>query len=276
MRFMESFSVIIPVYRDREQAVETVSRLERAEPPGLEEVVLVVDGDSLELDWERATVIENPERQGKARAVNQALQQIDNPVAVLASADVSTEPETFSRLARKVSEEGGVAAPMVRSREGDSRSAKLADVIWRLHHYVSRRFPKVGEMVAFRSERVLPEDSVADEEYLSSAAETRHYLPDTEVVNSPPASLKQLYVQRRRIFAGHLQLQRSTGHTAPTNEPLNLVLAVRDYLLEGGSVFDLGRAGLLEFFARLEGLVWAVLGKEKSKWKRVKTVEDGN
>jgi glycosyltransferase involved in cell wall biosynthesis len=271
---MENFSVIIPVYRDCEEATQTISSLKDADITGLEEVVLVVDGDSLETDWEKATVIENPDRQGKARAVNQALQQVDNSIVVLASADVSTDPATYSKLAGKVSEEGGVAAPRVRTREGDSRSAKLADVIWRLHHHVSRRAAKVGEMVAFRSEEMLPEDSVADEEYLSSTAENRHYLPGAEVVNSPPDSLKQLYVQRRRIFAGHLKLQRTTGHRAPTNEPVNLVLAVRDYLLEGGSVLDLALAGLLESFARLEGLTWAVLGKEKSKWKRVKTVED--
>ncbi len=269
---MEDFSVIMPVYRDVESAVDTVERFISADIPELREFVVVVDEEDIELDWDRAIIVKNGRRVGKSRAVNQGLGVSTAPVKVLISSDIVIEPSTVREMASRV-EDGGLVVPRIVPEQDGSIASRVAETVWQLHHHVSSISPTAGEAIAFSKELSLPEKTVADEEYISSKMGERTYLEDEKVHNQPPSSLKQLYLQRRRIFMGHLALQRNEGYVPPTNSFPLLLAGLKSYLCEGGEKGMLARASLIELFARSEGFLRFLLGGMPWKWKTINTLQ---
>lgn len=269
---MENFSVILPIYRDKTNAEKIIHSLKDKSIPELKKVITIVDEDSIEIDWDQLHVIENPVRVGKSRAINQGLEKCDTDTAVLLSSDIEIAPSTVRKLAEKTSKTGGTTSPRISSLPANSESARLTETIWRLHHHISKMEPKLGEAVAFKPNGKIPEDAVADEEYIASTHGKKNYIETEKVYNSPPSSLKQLYKQRRRVFCGHLKLAREEKYLPPTMKSFLLVRSIKDYLLAGGGVSQLMKAGSIEIFARSEAILWEIFGKTQIKWSYIQTL----
>ncbi len=228
------------------------------------------------------------ERSGKAAALNFALERISLSRAVLISGDVLPAPGSIPRLLEAVSRPGvGVAGgrPVPLNRE-DSFVGHTVHLLWRLHHRLALKVPKVGEMVAFRLEAVrsVPPTSV-DEASMQAAAEARGwssvYVPEAVVWNRGPERVVDFLRQRRRINCGHLWLERRYGYTVPS---LRLPLLLREFASEVVSRRPWGARKLLwaagaaclealaRFLARMdflrgrEAYVWEVV--ESAKWRR--------
>ena len=174
----------------------------------------------------RVVLIAEPERRGKAAAINSflAARPPGTDVTVIASADVLPEPgATEAIVAAFADPDVGMAGgrPVPRN-EGGTLLDRMARLLWHLHDCMARRSPKLGEFVAVRSALVASLDAASpvDESSLEAVVRERGgrlvYVPEAVIGNRGPATYREWMSQRRRIAFGHLWLRRRTGYSVST------------------------------------------------------------
>lgn len=174
----------------------------------------------------RVVLISEPERRGKAAAINTflAARPPGTEVTFIASADVLPEPGATEVIIAAFEDPavGMAGGRPVPRNEGDALLDRMARLMWHLHDCVARRSPKLGEFVAVRSALVesLDAASPVDESSLEAVVRERGgrlvYVPEAVVKNRGPATLREWMAQRRRIAYGHLWLRRRTGYSVST------------------------------------------------------------
>jgi len=261
----KSFSMIIPAYREGKKPVELLKTVEESKLNyyDLEEIYLVIQGDigpvkkfSKETDLP-LKIIEEKERRGKASAINTGLREIQNKRIVLSSADILLEDKTLKKLLERLEEEkiGIVTARPVPLNNKDSFAGYFINTLWRLHHLVSKRQPKAGEIIAFKNviDR-LPENTAADEEFIKSKMLMKGYRAKYEeeavVYNEGPYNVSNLFNQRWRIFIGHLDLKKRKNYSAPSMKPSIILQSVFEYLQKEGIHPYFFVSALFELFTR--------------------------
>ncbi len=163
-------------------------------------------------------------REGKASAINLLLTQTKEKTVVLSSADVLPEPDTIERLVVPMRDEtvGMVGVRPVPVNNPQQFMGYAAHLLWDLHHDMNMAGTrKVGEMVAFRHvfERI-PNHTAVDEASIEPLIRGQGYsigyAPDAIVYNKGPETVGDFLRQRRRIFAGHLEMQQELGYAVGT------------------------------------------------------------
>jgi hypothetical protein len=103
-----------------------------------------------------------------------------------------------------------------------------ARLLWSLHHEVSLRTPKIGEMFAVR--RIippLPTHVSCDEDWITiqvlRAGYGVIYAPSAVCYNRGPESVREIVRQRTRTIAGQLALEAAYGWKSPTAHTLLLL-----------------------------------------------------
>jgi len=207
----------------------------------------------------RIVLLHQPRREGKSSAVNLLLRNTESEVVVLHSADTFPLPETIQALVEPFHDPdvGMVGGRPIPTNRPDTFMGFGAHLLWDLHHQVSLRRPKMGELIAFRNIfRQIPCDSAVDEasiEPLIIGQGQRHqYAPQAIVRNHGPENVRDFMRQRRRIFAGHLYVKDMLGYRVATMNGLRIAwLYLRSfrptwrYLIWGPAIVA------LEVFARL-------------------------
>ena len=230
----------------------------------------------------RVKLLTQPTREGKASALNFLLNNTSQEIIVMESADTVPEPEAIEHLVRpfadpQVGMTGGRPVPINDPRRFMGFTAHL---LWQLHHQLSLRNPKMGELIAFRRcFRQIPYDSAVDEVsiellVLGQGLKLR-YVPEAIVYNKGPETVGDFLKQRRRIFAGHLRVKNTLGYKASTMNGLYILwLLLRNmrldwrYFLWGPAVVFLevlGRSlGVYDCIVRKRNhFVWPVAGSTK-------------
>ncbi len=224
----------------------------------------------------RVTLIEEPERRGKASAINLFLQNATGEICVLESADTVPERDTIEHLCLpflepNVGMTGGRPIPT-----NDRRHfwGFTANVIWELHHRVASIDPKLGELVAFRNiVAEIPIDTPVDEASIEQIVRDKgyqiKYVPQARVLNKGPENLSDFLSQRRRIYCGHLYVRRTTRYQVSTMNSMRLAkLAIQSIQPNLRSVFWTAVVAMLELWARFLGMVDFYGGKKKHYvWK---------
>jgi poly-beta-1,6-N-acetyl-D-glucosamine synthase len=242
---------------------------------GCEDRTVAIVAEIAERD-RRVRVIEQPQREGKASAINLFLAAARSPVLVMVSADVLLEDGTLDALLRhfddpSVGMVGGHPTPV---NEETTFLGHAVHLQWRLHDRLARETPKLGEIVAFRNVvSSIPLDTAVDE--ISIQALTTQlgyklvYEPQAVVYNRGPATVADFLRQRRRIYAGHLQIREQQGYAASTMSSGRIGRA----LLKSGS-FESPRAALwttgtvgLEAVARALGHYDFVRRRSHQTWE---------
>jgi poly-beta-1,6-N-acetyl-D-glucosamine synthase len=93
---------------------------------------------------------------------------------------------------------------------------------WRLHDRLARIHPKLGEVIAFRNViSGIPINSSVDEisiqALISQLGYQLIYEPACVVYNKGPLTVRDFLKQRRRIYAGHLQIRDQQNYAASTD-----------------------------------------------------------
>jgi len=156
----------------------------------------------------RVKLLTQHRREGKASAINHLLRHTSSEVIVLQSADTLPNPDTIENLVAPFSDPqvgmaGGHPLP---TNDPRTFMGYVSHLLWRLHHRVSLRRPKMGELIAFRNIfRQIPYDSAVDEAsieplILGQGLEL-HYVPEAIVYNRGPETVTDFFKQRRRIYA---------------------------------------------------------------------------
>ena len=168
-------------------------------------------------------LIAEPQREGKASAVNTFMAAAVSDVLVLCSADIIPEDDTVELLCRPFADPtvGITGARPLPTNDPGTFAGTHAHVLYDLRHQVSLHALKTGEMLAFR--KVIPflsSHSTCDEDWVHIAIERAGYrgvyVPEARCWNHGPETVGEIVRQRTRNLAGQVALIREYGWSCPT------------------------------------------------------------
>ena len=174
----------------------------------------------------KVTLIREPERRGKASALNAILARFRGDILILINADARLLPMALSELLATFGRSPGVevvcGSPVPEHSGGVV--AVVEDVWWRLHNRTLQTLAKLGagnhccdELMALRRGFAdsIPTNVVNDGAYFGVLAARRgvtvQFAPGAKVLVAIPDTLLGLLRQRRRILRGHRQVVEMLG-----------------------------------------------------------------
>jgi biofilm PGA synthesis N-glycosyltransferase PgaC len=248
--------------------------------------VLEIAAEGDEAGDGRVRLYVEAERSGKAAAVNFGIRETNMPVIVIISGDVLPDPGAIPAMLEALHSPGvGMAGgrPVPVNPE-DTAIGHAVHLLWRLHHRLALHQPKLGEMIALRSEATvsLPRTSV-DEACFQAMIESEGwksvYVPGAVVVNRGPGSIRDFVKQRRQVHTGHLWLRQKQHYTVPSLQPALLLYELwRDLTADRTRteprrlVWTAG-AVAMEAWARLRARADFVRGRENHVWEMVSSTK---
>jgi poly-beta-1,6-N-acetyl-D-glucosamine synthase len=224
-------------------------------------------------------------REGKASAINLFLRKARNPFVILLGADVIPAERALEYLCAPFHDPtvGMVGGRPIPVNDPMTFMGHTVHLLWRLHDRLARQQPKLGEIIAFR--RVIESisaTSAVDEVSIQALIEQRGYqlvyCPACVVYNKGPQTVQDFLKQRRRIYAGHLQVLKQQHYAASTMRVtpiLYQLLSCRYFTLSTPrqALWTLG-AVLLEGYARLQGRYDYWRKREHTIWQVVTSTKD--
>ena len=257
----------------------------------LEEIFVVASGctdrtEEIVRDFakqdKRIKLLIQPQREGKASAINLFLSKASGDIFILESGDTVPKEDTLDKLVTPFRDPniGMTGAHPVPVNSKDSFIGFTVNLMWSLHHKIALMTPKLGELVAFRNfVRKIPKDTAVDEASIEAiirdAGYELRYVPDAFVKNKGPENIRDFIKQRRRIAAGHKHLLREQKHEVSTSDPKNILRLLiqehswnlKDTVWTIGAICleMIGRAiGSYDFFVRKKNpYVWDIASSTK-------------
>jgi len=212
---------------------------QRLQSVDLVEILVVISGctdntESIVRDYMsrdgRIRLIIQVQREGKASAMNLFLQQAQEEVLLLSSADLQPAPDTLEQLAAPFAnpEVGMTACRPVPVNDKNTFMGFAAHLLWDLHHQMNLRGFKAGEMIAFRKVFMrIPQYTAVDEASVEPLIRGQGYevcyIPQAIVYNKGPETTADFLRQRRRIYAGHLELKQILGYSVSTMSGFTII-----------------------------------------------------
>lgn len=224
-------------------------------------------------------------REGKASAINLLLKNARGEIVVLESGDTIPAEGTIESLTSpfknpNVGMTGGHPIPI---NNPDTFLGFSVHLLWKLHHKIALKKPKLGELVAFRRDLVheIPFDTAVDEAFIEALLHEQgyqlRYVPSAIVYNKGPETISDFLKQRRRITAGHLHLMRDKGYV-PSSMKLNIVkLIFDDFTWTPRNIVWTFGAMVLEGYGRALGFYDFYIKKDKHYiWNIAETTKNVN
>jgi hypothetical protein len=206
--------------------------------------------------------VTEPSRSGKASAVNLLLRQTTQEIIVFVNADTVPAPNAIEQLVLPfhdpaIGMTGGRPIPI---NDPHTFMGYAVHLLWALHHQISLRHPKIGELIAFRNFfHQIPQDSAVDEASIEPLIRGQglrlHYAPEAIVYNCGPETVADFLRQRRRIYAGHIYVRKTLGYgvsTMKTTRILSLLLFSPGVKRDWRFLIWVGRRDM-EAYARMLG-----------------------
>ena len=239
-------------------------------------------------DDPRVQLFVEAERSGKASAINFGMEHLNLPYVVIVSGDVLPAEGALGLLVDALQHPGvGLAGGrVVPDNPPSTAMGHASHLLWRLHHRLALQQPKLGEMIAIRSEAVvtLPRTSVDEacfQALLETSGWTAQYVPDAVVANRGPCTVADFVRQRRQIHTGHLWLRHREHYSVPS---LHLGLLLGEFWRDLADdprrrrprplAFTAGTVAL-EATARLLARLDYLKGRENVVWAMVKSTKGG-
>ncbi|GHO88904.1 hypothetical protein KSZ_69100 [Dictyobacter formicarum] len=298
-------SVGIMAYNEEANIAHTLAAVQAQQQLSfrIDEIVVVASGctdqtvpivAALARDDARIHLYTQARREGKASAINLFLQHASSEILILLSADVIPESMAFEHLCATfkhphIGMSGGRPVPI---NNKDTFMGHTVHLLWHLHDRLARQEPKLGEAIAFRNVlATIPHKSAVDE--ISIQALISHlgyhlqYQPACIVYNKGPLTVQEFIQQRKRIYAGHLQVRATQNYAASTMKICPIfrqLLACRDLSMRTPQrlLWTLG-AILLESYARLQGYydyrrhkdyhIWPMIDSTKNLHTNIETLQ---
>jgi hypothetical protein len=283
-------SIVVAAYNEERNIAGLLQSIldQRLAAAELHEIVVVASGctDATHTEVERVArtdarirLLVQPTRLGKVSAINAYLAERDPSceVVVICSADVCLHPGCLEHLLERFVVEPSLGMTGGRPIPNNRRDTVLGEVVhilWELHHERASQAPKLGEIVAIRS-RIMqpltsgsPVDEASAEALVEASGHTLRYIPDALVTNHGPENLREYFVQRRRINAGHYWLKGMCGYEPSTFNWRRVVpLALRRLSLRRPrQSAALVLAAAVEIASRIAGRVDLRLGRSHAIW----------
>lgn len=177
-----------------------------------------------------AIVLTQAAREGKASAINLFLQTAKSDILILCSADVLPSDFCLKYLLEPLYRDdniGMVGAHPVPTNTIHTRIGRVSHLLWSTHHQIASRWPKMGEVCAFRNVLISIDSRTAvDEVYIEFLIHSNKlrsvYAPRALVFNRGPETTSDFIKQRSRIYGGHLRL-KEVGYEVSTINALRVL-----------------------------------------------------
>ncbi|MBP6015984.1 MAG: glycosyltransferase [Candidatus Promineofilum sp.] len=230
----------------------------------------------------RIRLLSQPTRQGKASAMNVFINEARCEVLVLSSADLLPAEEAIERLLRPFAdpEIGMTASRPIPVNDPATFMGFAAHLLWNLHHEMNLRGFKAGEMIAFRKvfERIPPHTAVDEasvEPLVRGQGYAVRYVPDAVVFNKGPETVEDFLRQRRRIYAGHLEMKNQLGYAVSTMSGTKIAgLLLRNMDWRPKQLWWTARVVALEVYGRYLGRQDYKAHRSHTIWEIAETTKE--
>ena len=181
----------------------------------------------------RIKLLIQKKREGKFSAINLFLKTASSKILVIQSGDTISHENAIEELVRvfKNKSIGMAGTRPVPVNRKDCFWGFLANILWGLHHEISLKTPKTGEMVAFLNDFPGLKPTSVDEALIESWFKNHGfeivYVPSAIVYNKGPENLRDFLAQRRRIHYGHLDLKNQENYQVSTMDSFKIFLLLR-------------------------------------------------
>lgn len=290
-----SISIGVCAYNEEKNIAYVIKSLfkQKIKRVHVKEIIVISDG-SVDRTYEIAKkiscsnkikVIRHKRRYGKWVAINKFLELARSHVLVLTDADFILDRNVIERLCTPFlfdEKLGMTGAHLIPVNSVHSFFGYVANLQWHLHHKLSLIQPKFGGVIAFRNviNRLPP--TIVDEECIASIIKSSSYglkyIPDAIVYHKGPENMKDFFIQRSRIYRGHLFLKKNYNYEVTTLSGVRILRCLlADLPLEyrKNRLWLLG-AILLEIIARINGRLRMFFNRNSYdyKWKIAKSTKD--
>jgi len=217
------YSVGIAAYNEAANIGGLLDRLVTYRPEsGLSEIIVIASGctDATEAIVRsyagrdgRVRLISEPQRRGKAAAVNAFIEKSSNTLLVLMSADILPEAGALDLLLEPFSDKmtGVTAGRIIPFNDRSSFMGFYVNLFWALHHRIGMHSFKAGEVVAFRKAfQGIPDDTATDETWIVQLIQEKgffpKYVPQAVFHNRGPENIRDFLKVRRRHLIGYYHM----------------------------------------------------------------------
>lgn len=289
---VKSISIGVCVYNEEKNIGRLLTSLHHQTIDNLIKEIIVVSSGSTDKTNEivtqftqkdaRVKLVTEHERKGKASAINIFLKKASENFIVLISGDVLPNRDALEYLIEPFSSDhsiGMTGGKVIPTNKGNFLSFAVY-LIWNLHHRIAYDKPKLGEMVAFRNIiKEIDENTAVDEawiEYLIMQKGFKlQYTPKAVVYNRGPETVQDFLKQRKRIYTGHLDLEKRTGYVVSSMNFKLLVGAIVEEISQNPfKIHWIIVTGALELIARILGFFNHLKKKNPYKWDIVESTKE--
>lgn len=221
-------------------------------------------------------------REGKASAINLFLREARNDIAVIESGDTIPEPDCIEELCSPFLENKKLALTGARAIPTNNKNTLLGYIIhywWWMHNAL----PRFGEMIAFRKSAApqISDKTAVDEAYIEAMITNQGYekkqIPSAIVHNHGAETLHDLVKQRKRVYIGHMLLQKEKNYTVQSFNSSRMLSLTLEYIRQEKSLkgaFYIFIGALIEIYSRIRGF-WELKVQRKNPyiWQISKTTK---
>lgn len=197
---------------------------------------------SLQADHPDLELIVQEKREGKNSAINCFLDSKKTEIVVILNADNNIGgEESLQKLLEpfrdpKIGIVGGHPVPLNSKK---TLAGFASNMIWSIHHHIALRYPKIGELIAYRDIGTrLPTQFQSDEDLIRMNIEKAGYLPcyapDAVVYNRGPETVADLKKQRLRVNIGQSYMIKEENFYNPARDPKVLISVYWDVMKDLG------------------------------------------
>ena len=167
--------------------------------------------------------------------MNLFIEEAAEEILILSSADLQPALDALEQLVSPFvdPELGMTACRPVPINDPDTFMGFTAHLLWDLHHQMNLHGFKAGEMIAFRKVFTrIPQYTAVDEASVEPLIRGQgyevRYIPEAVVFNKGPETASDFLRQRRRIYAGHLELKQDLGYSISTMSGTKVLFLLLD------------------------------------------------
>jgi len=247
----------------------------------IKEIIVVNDGSTDKTNElvsnfknKKIILLKQKSREGKFQAINYFIKSATSSILVLESADTIPEQDAIEKLCilfQKINV-GIISSRIVPTNKKNKLFGRINHLLYDIHHLVSSKKPKFGEMIAFRKIMDKIPKTAVDEEEIANIIMKRGFMPYYEknaiVYNKGPENLKDFITQRRRVYCGHLELRKRTRYEPITLNNFTLIGIVLTYCIKTPEKIPIvAITCVVELYSRFLGFIDFITKKDHSIWK---------
>jgi poly-beta-1,6-N-acetyl-D-glucosamine synthase len=188
--------------------------------------IFVTDGSTdgtpeIVMEYPALTLLHKPEREGKIKAVNRAMEKVDTPIVVFTDANTLLNREAIKNIVRHFQNEkvGAVAGEKRILVEGKDKASSAGEGIYWKYESALKKWDSelfsvvgaVGELFSIRARlyEPVPEDTIIEDFYITLRIAAKgyrvRYEPDAYAMEKASYSVKEEMKRKIRIAAGGIQ-----------------------------------------------------------------------